>query len=102
MPCTSERLKKRLDEARRLWIFLDYDGTLADFAPTPEHVNPNPEVVQGVSQMPENHAIVNVGVWHGFTFLSGLVNNGQKRGNINANLNSAGCFSRVDRVSPRR
>lgn len=34
---------------------------------------------QGVCQMPENHAFVNVGVWHGFTFLSGLVNNWQKR-----------------------
>ena len=33
----------------------------------------------GVCQMPANHAFVNVGVWHGFTFLSGLVNNWRKR-----------------------
>jgi trehalose-phosphatase len=28
-----------------LWLFLDYDGTLKEFAPTPAHVKPDPEVV---------------------------------------------------------
>ena len=28
-----------------LWLFLDYDGTLKEFAPTPAHVEPDPEVV---------------------------------------------------------
>jgi len=32
-----------------------------------------------VSQMPSDQMFVNVGVWHGFTFLSGLVNNGDKK-----------------------
>jgi trehalose 6-phosphate phosphatase len=44
MVCTPEHFT-RLAEVQRLWLFLDYDGTLADFAPTPEHVNPDPEVV---------------------------------------------------------
>lgn len=34
---------------------------------------------QGVSQMPDTQAFVNVGVWHGFTFLSGIVGNAQKK-----------------------
>lgn len=34
---------------------------------------------EGVSQMQDNLAFVNVGVWHGFTLLSGMVNNAEKR-----------------------
>jgi trehalose-phosphatase len=35
-------VQERLSRAARLWLFLDYDGTLADFAPTPEVVIPDP------------------------------------------------------------
>jgi trehalose-phosphatase len=45
MLCTHERIDERLAQAERLWLFLDYDGTLADFAPTPEHVNPDPQLI---------------------------------------------------------
>jgi trehalose 6-phosphate phosphatase len=54
MLCTSERLNKRLVGARRLWLFLDYDGTLADFAGTPEHVNPDPEVIDLLTGLVQN------------------------------------------------
>ena len=37
-------------------------------------------VNEGVSQMPEETMFVNVGVWHGFTFLSGIIKNEQKIG----------------------
>lgn len=34
---------------------------------------------KGVSQMEDQHTFVNVGVWHGFTFLSGMINNLHKK-----------------------
>jgi trehalose 6-phosphate phosphatase len=43
--CTPEWIEERLDHAPRLGLFLDYDGTLADFAPTPEHVDPDPHLI---------------------------------------------------------
>ncbi len=37
--------------AEHLWLFLDYDGTLADFAPTPNYIEPNLEVIQLLEQL---------------------------------------------------
>jgi len=45
MPCTPEQIDERLAQTERIWLFLDYDGTLADFAPTPEHVDPDLEII---------------------------------------------------------
>ncbi|MGD8598942.1 MAG: trehalose-phosphatase, partial [Anaerolineae bacterium] len=46
-----EWVAARLAEFERLRLFLDYDGTLADFAPTPEHVEPDPELLELLSQL---------------------------------------------------
>ena len=45
----------------RLWLFLDYDGTLVEFTPTPEHVNPDPQVVDLVTRLsgnPRNRVVI--------------------------------------------
>jgi trehalose 6-phosphate phosphatase len=51
MRCEPEEISRQLAQAHRLRLFLDYDGTLADFAPTPEHVDPNPEVVDLLTRL---------------------------------------------------
>lgn len=44
-------------EAQPLWLFLDYDGTLADFAPTPEIVETNPRVIRILGQLVRNPSV---------------------------------------------
>ncbi len=38
-------LGKKVVEGERLWLFLDYDGTLAEFAPTPDTILPDAELI---------------------------------------------------------
>ena len=38
-------------ESQRLWLFLDYDGTLADFALTPEVIATNPRVISSLERL---------------------------------------------------
>lgn len=48
---TADRVLNELLRAERLWLFLDYDGTLDEFAPTPAHILPNPEVLDLVGRL---------------------------------------------------
>jgi trehalose 6-phosphate phosphatase len=52
-----ERIDERLATASRVWLFLDYDGTLADLAPTPAHITPKAEVVDLVSDLAHHSRI---------------------------------------------
>jgi trehalose-phosphatase len=50
-------VRSRIDAAKRLQLFLDYDGTLADFAPTPEHVEADLEVIALLTMLVEHPRI---------------------------------------------
>ena len=48
---TKEELTEWVLGSPCLWLFLDYDGTLAEFAPTPEHIEPNQEIIDVLEQL---------------------------------------------------
>ena len=50
-PCDTPEIQARLAAARQVDLFLDYDGTLADFAPTPENPIPDGRVVRLLSAL---------------------------------------------------
>ncbi len=61
-PEQARALGKRLvEEGKRAWLFLDYDGTLAEFAPTPDTILPDADLIQlltDLAQYPEKLRIV--------------------------------------------
>lgn len=40
-----------VSEAERLWLFLDYDGTLVEFTRTPEIIKPDPKVIDLITRL---------------------------------------------------
>ena len=51
IPCTDETVLQKMVQAERLWLFLDYDGTLADFAPTPEDIIPDEALIALIADL---------------------------------------------------
>lgn len=54
---TEKELDQWVAEAQRLWLFLDYDGTLVEFARTPESVHPDDEVISLIRRLAENERL---------------------------------------------
>lgn len=46
-----ESMKQRTRPAHRVRVFMDYDGTLADFAPAPDIIQPDPELIAVLKQL---------------------------------------------------
>ena len=56
IPCTDEHILYKMHHADAIWFFLDYDGTLAEFAPTPEEIIPDQaliELIQRLASQPD-------------------------------------------------
>lgn len=49
--CRDNSALIRLHAAKQIWWFFDYDGTLADFAPNPDVILPDPELIHLVTQL---------------------------------------------------
>ena len=61
IPCSDERISAKINQASRLWLFLDYDGTLADFAATPDLILPDEELIDlitALSKRPDLRLII--------------------------------------------
>ncbi len=53
-----EELTARLAQAERIRLFLDYDGTLAEFAPTPDDILPDEEVISLLKGLAGHHRVL--------------------------------------------
>jgi trehalose-phosphatase len=57
MRCGPKLTKDLLGHTKRVWLFLDYDGTLAEFADTPDQVEPVPEVIELLTRLVEQASL---------------------------------------------
>jgi trehalose-phosphatase len=51
----TRRVQEHLNHGNPVWFFLDYDGTLADFAPTPEIVEPDSQLIHLLRRLSKQH-----------------------------------------------
>jgi trehalose 6-phosphate phosphatase len=49
--CSDQQILTKVSQAPHLWLFLDYDGTLADFAATPDEILPDEELISLITAL---------------------------------------------------
>lgn len=59
---------ERIAAGQRTWLFLDYDGTLAEFAPNPDIVLPDEEVIALLERLARHPDVLRVAVLSGRRF----------------------------------
>jgi len=59
-----DQIKKDLTLGKDLWLFLDYDGTLADFAKTPDVVTPDPKIIDLITRL-SRHKHIHISIISG-------------------------------------
>ena len=59
-----QETKDRIRSAKQLRLFLDYDGTLAEFAPTPDDILPDPSLIYLLGKL-RSHPSIQVSVISG-------------------------------------
>lgn len=62
-------IRRHRMEGKPVWLFLDYDGTLAEFSPTPEVILPNPQVIDLLTRL-ERRPLLRVSVISGRSLAS--------------------------------
>ncbi len=58
----------KVAQGERLWLFLDYDGTLEEFAPTPDTLLPDPQLIALLTRLAHFHDVLRVVIMSGRRF----------------------------------
>lgn len=64
----ADELAARIAQGPRTWLILDYDGTLAEFAPTPDTILPDDELIEIIRRLARHSGILRVMILSGRRF----------------------------------